>query len=406
MAPPSDGNICFSLFNDEETSLKIHVSVAGESDQRIFLEGSEQTFDAGATLYEFESADREYDYDIVWDYGNRKCHYTITHKKPPLVVAVSCDNPDFDIQNSLWNSIAALEPQLCIHLGDNIYGDRTFRHCVRQKCSHTEAVAKYVKAYKHTFGRWVGRLHCPHILLSDDHEVADKYTGEEGTKFSRYSDYVDAARVANGCFNPTTSNSLSATQAHFFEDLACISISRLANSEICGSWAIKQIEEHLEGRKVRDLILSFGVPPLPQPERASLVHDVIFGKWPMDSKIVAEFYRWCFSWLQAEEGRRLMVIGGDLHMGITTKVSLGEHSFKVHAVGPVSTQPTISEISQGIAFEKRTSLEEFGLETMCRAYRNYLVINTESMSAVHIWADQSRCSLWKSIVGLGRLLIT
>lgn len=336
--------------------------------------------------------------------------FNVSTKSPSMICAVSCDNPDLDISSSLWKKIANISPDMCVHLGDNIYGDRVFRRCKSGKIPMVKCSEEYRKIYCKTWSPW-GRLlrNTSHICIPDDHEVCDGYIGKAISSNKKDRDITDRGALVCSEFQMNMNKREEDDYAYMVpidHDAVAIVISRVSfGGKTVDEAVIDRIEEFIMpyDKQIQRLLLFFSFPPLPIAH--SRLHTCIFGKWPGGEDEILRFYGWCFSWLRSSANRKIMVVGGDIHMGVDCKIRHPRDNleFHVYASGPITNQPTPAEYSQAKALMAMKTFGIYNVESKARCKRNFLIINPISMVAHHVYAKDYICPPLKLIKGVSKL---
>lgn len=337
--------------------------------------------------------------------------FSISTKPPSMICAVSCDNPDLDISSSLWNKVSVIKPDMCIHLGDNIYGDRVFRRTKMGKIPMMECSEEYRKAYYKTWGRWGKMLRdTSHICIPDDHEVCDGYIGDVTSGNKKDRDITERGALVCSEFQLQMSKAGEEDDYIYMvpidDDAVAVVISRVCfQGKTVDDTVIEKIEELIQpyGSQIQRLLLFFSFPPL--PIAYSAFHSCIFGGWPGEKDDILRFYNWCFSWMRSSENRKIMVVGGDIHMGVDCKIKHPKDNlqFHIYASGPISNQPTPAEYSQAKALMSMKTFGNYKIETKAKCRRNFLIINPISMSAHHIYTKEYICPPLKLVKGVCKL---
>lgn len=280
------------------------------------------------------------------------CHIDTTGYKQLLFV--SCDMLEAEASSSLWKKIQKEvdNPTVILHLGDQIYGDECYRSSVGYLSGisgeiyplhRNMVIEKYCKRYTDTWSRYssVTSL-CSNLYLWDDHEIVNDYDHTTATETEKlvaecaaqvYHDFQHCALVdKDQDFSWTT----------MVDDICIIAVERTVQPV-----SVAMVLDRLEECGTDKVCLCFSSGPIPKPSgvfgsiysRLSGEPAVTEGKfWDMDE--LTNLYEGCCSWMEAKEGRKLAIVGGDLHFGTYGVVSNGNVKFPVVVSSPISNQPT------------------------------------------------------------------
>ena len=276
---------------------------------------------------------------------------------PKKLVFVSCDLPQADTQHSLWNNISAESPDLCCHIGDNIYGDSTY---------HSRAL-DYNSLYQDTWGRWEPLLlDTSHLMIPDDHDITDGYTyGHTGAAVERglqaYVDYQEA--LVNN--NDSGSGFIVKRIRH---DTVLVMISRtfIPMSPLD---KLKQLRKSLTG----NVIIAFSSAPILIPDNfRGTIYKTVFGDEGWDNIALRELYDFCFELMEENSNTRIVLIGGDVHFGVQGTINKGFMSIPIFITSPISNQPTIVEKICAKSLNGTIHFHDYILNLESHARRNYL----------------------------------
>ena len=102
-----------------------------------------------------------------------------------------------------------------------------------------------------------------------------------------------------------------------------------------------------------------------------------------------ELYTMVFDWLNENNQRKALLVGGDLHLGCLGSISNGDRSFYLASASPISNQPTLDHFSLSRQLRLSRQLNEIMIyhPIESRARRCYLQVTTD-LEPTMIWADK------------------
>lgn len=329
------------------------------------------------------------------------------HTNPIKKIAiVSCDFPQMDVEDTLWNNVFEYSPDICIHIGDNIYGDETFVKCQKLKKSSL-IEEKYRKKYFKTWSRWSAKLNTSsHIFTWDDHDVSDGfYIG----KFEPNTRDDKIAKIAVGleqAYNPTQkmiswnrecyANNGILSESEFgvvWKQIDNRTMLVLSPRMYCKNEPFrKELFDPLHSvlENFDRLLLCFTAAPVPRASGIPLkVYEDTFGlDGLMTNDRVIELYDWIFEWLEAKKGRQILLFGGDIHIGIKVSVQNEKGtSFDTYVSSPVSNAPTIMEQIYAHGLNDIKSVGNYKVNIEASARRNYVEVDMDNFKAKHVWSS-------------------
>jgi hypothetical protein len=126
------------------------------------------------------------------------------------------------------------------------------------------------------------------------------------------------------------------------------SFSLLAVERNTGPVSVVDILTTINNLKTNKLILCFSSAPIPSPQGSygdlykKLTNDkgtVETSKFWPQSELVA-LYSGLFAWMNKDDTRQIIVVGGDLHFGVHGEFKLGDKTIPIIIASPITNQPT------------------------------------------------------------------
>ena len=297
----------------------------------------------------------------VWFYNNIPISEHKLRSSYNKMIFLSCDFPEADTVHSLWNKIGNDEKNgICFHIGDNIYGDHPYH----------DLDHNYNEQYVKTWSRWAEPMSdFSHMMVADDHEIADGYdytkslTGGVVAGLTAYKNYQASLLLqiqdVPGFFIKKVDH-----------ETTVYGISRtLMGMTILDK--INQIKSHFTDTVI--LALSSAPVPLP-PGAMSAVYKKIFGSTGWELTDLKQLYDICFSLLESGQVKRFILIGGDLHIGITGAVTKDFHTINVYVSSGVTAYPSPIEHLLAKTMNGSFLFEGYNVLLDSRAKRNYLTM--------------------------------
>lgn len=171
-------------------------------------------------------------YTVQWhDVIDHKLVYahqfkTLTSDGPKTIVTLSCDLPEMNQGLSLWERIPEIDPDLVLHLGDNVYMDGTYRQAqiILQLGLNEDAKDLVRQKYRSVWGRrealnvW---SNYNNLCIWDDHEISNEYprTIRDSDKSvyklvtDTYASYQEGLRLDESVINASIDEQSSPSQA-------------------------------------------------------------------------------------------------------------------------------------------------------------------------------------------------
>lgn len=280
----------------------------------------------------------------------------ILTNSPRSIAFVSCDLPEGDTSQSLWNLLPYDTPNIVCHLGDNIYGDVEYKNA-----PHNYA-ARYHKTWKH----WDQKLaNSSHLMIADDHEITDDWDAatSSGSQASQiglqaYNDYQESLKAKTGETGLVIKQLESAT---------LILISRIFFD--IGP-KLRQLKEKMVG----DVIIGMSSAPVHFTQSvSSSIYNLVFGSHGWNREQLIDLYDFMFELM--DEGRKVVLVGGDIHIGVDARVYHPDgRSFPIYVTGPITNHPTVVESIAAAGLDGTTTVGQYTLNMKAEARRNYLVL--------------------------------
>lgn len=328
---------------------------------RIFVDVAPNTYtlDKPVTLYTWKLHR-----DIVnYNWHNLTENIVSEHKLKSSydrLIFLSCDMPAADTQHSLWNTIGSIEHEgICFHLGDNIYGDAAY---------NTQNIT-YDDIYVKTWSRWAHIMNnFSHIMIADDHEICDGYDYNVPLNskinsgllaYHQYQSSLQQNQNISGFFIKTVD-----------KDTTVYGLSRTVIG-ITPLEMIKSLKYSFSG----NIILAISSAPIPLALKFQTLYGMIFGSFGWESNELLELYDICFSLLRSGQVRSIILIGGDLHFGISGIISDGKYQVHVYVASAISAHPTHIEHLLANEMNGTFPFGNYVIELQSKAYRNYLSIS-------------------------------
>jgi len=265
---------------------------------------------------------------------------------------VSNDNINVDSQISLWNTIQdnimqGSKRSSLIHIGNQIYGDDVYKHCLRNKCSIQETCNLYLNKYSETFKeRHEIYSNINNIMSWNDREITKNFV------YDLISDDSDEKNVAKGAYE---SYKMIQENLHVnvlfvkercwikkYEENSVMIFIENISSDLTINEIIAIIEVAFVKYNPQNVIIMFSKVPLPPPE--SKLYNFFYSnrKYFIKSDII-ELYKYLLDWLSYDKKRSLFVIGGDINYGFLGTVLREDIQFHIASPGPITNQPTIKD---------------------------------------------------------------
>ena len=388
---------------DFETSIEVF------GYHKYIIDGLQDNTEYIIKWYDHETNDLLYKYQIRTKQIN-------PNYNDKIIAFVSCDNPTVDVKKSLWDEVSFLNPDICIHMGDNIYGDSIFNKSMRKKNKdYSKTIdycrTAYLKKYMKTWNRWSYKLrNTSHWMIPDDHEVTDGYY------YNKYEDDDDKKKrdisIQATHVMENLQMSLNKTNQPFIIDdigkdiLLCMYSRFYFNNNNMSDHIINLIEKAIEDHPCKHLVLVMAKPPVPTNDHWGIrVNNFIYGESKNEDEYIRLFYDKMFNWLHGDDERTLTVISGDVHLFMDMQISDDQgKSFHIYAASPISNQPTIGEKCTRKAYNREFNFYDYNIKGDCYARRNFVYLDTNTMKVTSVFSTYDRPTYFKmAYTGLSML---
>lgn len=337
-------------------------------------------------------------------------HSVYITDNPQRFIFVSCDLLEADVSpmHSMWNhmtrELVVQKPTALIHLGDQAYMDAVFNEGLRMVRANGRndliekaVVNMFKKRYQDT---WI-----PHhqilagmsnYFLWDDHEIKNNMMLTDKLSVNKsfvrncavlaYNDYQCSATL-NDHFISLSKYSWYKE----FDNLAMVAIERTSRFI-----QVNEIISFIKEIKIDRLLLCFSAPVIPGPHDfygccyRGLTNDkgtYATSKFFPLSELL-KLYRAILNWKAKSSKRDVILLGGDLHLGLHGIVEQNGISFPVVVASPITNEPTFErwlaskglrgtqELSDGSnSFDNGYAITFRTIST--KANRCYCVVNTD-----------------------------
>lgn len=344
--------------------------------------------DAGNYIFEWVLEDYSSDFKVPENNLRRVVSFKPTFDR---LIFMSCDHVEADVEQeeSMWNIMRrdiSGENVALIHIGDQVYMDRVWRKFLSKKKSPTEeerldmmknVVARYMKT-------WEGHAdilgsYC-NMMILDDHEIINNFVPgnrlrevsgkpifpdeisiaswdeafEDSTYWEFPTNIPDPTRkevmemIAMECYmniqqalHVNMPKTLSWCKSFEYMDVALICVERIYHKE-----NIDNIIDTMNSCGKGGVVLCFAGFPFTKPDGilGNLYERMFSGDKFWDRDFTTTLYARLLDWLEENKTRRLIVIGGDAHMGYLGNVSRGYSNFYIACASPITNQPTFDRV--------------------------------------------------------------
>lgn len=330
-------------------NVKRHYTV----DKEVYIEG--------VTCVTLEMpTDEDGDYNIRF-IRDKIVRHTLNVKYNPVpkrIIFCSGDRIEDEPHTPLWKEMASSNPDICVHISNNIYGDAAFASAMnfarRFKDDKDQtvnlAIQKYSTQYQRTFNRWSETLGgiCnlfglgEHEIYNDSDSLWDTYDMAERTvsEAALYSyDIYQGTSMRN---MKTYKNGRSWVQTWTYENaLVCLAFfdNPLGIEEICRLSVFNDIPP-----ETSYLIACTAVPPVPS--------DI-----PME--FTSQFLDLLWKWRNDKVGRRVVIVSGSTHYSIKGRICRSDGAIiQLLIASPITTQPSVKGKHKGSNLHKKHLLSE------------------------------------------------
>jgi hypothetical protein len=318
----------------------------------------------------------------------------VNDHRDPLgnVYFMSCDFPEGDGRHSLWNRVdwesnedvqSGPGRTLFLHMGDNSYNDEAYNRARRGADARNAYRQRYRRTWFCTRARREVYSKGSHLMFCDDHEVKNNLTYDDVPENERYiyddamvvyTEYQENLQIYN-------SPSINRGWKRSFGDDAIITFER-SNGIPNTADVIFSIRSFLDSYPSKGLIVSTGWAPIPSPSgnHSANIYRALFGTGKfLDNEDLILLYSYLLSVVR--DGTAVLLIGGDIHFGVSGIVSNGTNSFIAAAASAITNHPTMDRKLASSGYQGAISLNDVIQFTpvISRGSRCYakLVINHE-----------------------------
>lgn len=310
-------------------------------------------------------------YEIKWFTEQKEIfqHGIIVTNEPNKIVFVSCDllEADTPFDDSMWTRMQSeINPdqRIClVHVGDQAYMDKVFRDSVKYANEHgynddtaQHIIQSFGARYCDTWGPHHNILAgVSNYNLWDDHEIKNNMmlndtTLTDAEKYVRdlavhaYTLYQESQHLQKDEFISRYSWS---KRMGIENEILVMAIERTSRI-ISSAEVISHINTLTADIRTDRLILCFASAPIPPPRgRYGTIYRKFVGDkgtvetskfWPSDE--LSHLYRGLFAWMDIDNQREILVVGGDLHFGTYGIARRNGREIPVVIASPVTNQPT------------------------------------------------------------------
>lgn len=262
----------------------------------------------------------------------------------------SADMPEGDPLKPLWEEIVHFNPDLIVHVGDNVYMDKAFTKALKTASKGVNlkdhAYALFKKRYLKTFSRWIEHIgQFSNVFGMGDHDIArvrerwDKLNTEESIAASVALNLYDSYQ-GDSIYDPIfNGEERSWAKAWVVERrvVSMIFLSRPFGSNAMTSSTSAMMSEMHPDTSL--LIIVTAIPP-------HNIDNIVYGSPTTDESIVS-FLDTVWEWLALDDGRRALIVSGNSHYGMSARIARGNNDtssrLQVAVASPISAQPLASD---------------------------------------------------------------
>lgn len=286
-------------------------------------------------------------FNITWyiGYSISYKHIINTHDVNKIIF-VSCDFLEADVKVSTWDLIPQANNNLIVHLGDQIYADKQYniakkiqKNYLKNHEDDTNIQHQYYDLYASRYCETFNKRQ--HILsnncnffLWDDHEITNDATVKTNDNICNmavqcYKDYQHFEVTEQHIINEFC-------WYKYINDILILAIER--TSEIISVEQIIDALEYLLNKQVGKIILCFSCAIVPPPHGISgAIYCGIMGTGKFyDTNNLITLLDWLF-----QCGKEVILVGGDLHLGVKGVYQKDNKQIQVLIGSPVSNHPSI-----------------------------------------------------------------
>lgn len=143
-------------------------------------------------------------------------------------------------------------------------------------------------------------------------------------------------------------------------------------------------------RKIRKLILVFNTAPIPRLKGINLrAYESLRNTDTLwQNNDVYTLYDKIFQHIRARDNElKVVLVGGDINIGVEMKVSKEDMSFDVFVSSPVSNQPLPIETLYAKGLNSLNSLKDIQITARAKAMRNYLSLDVPTMKGTLVYSS-------------------
>lgn len=391
-------------------------------------------------------------FTIHWKVNNiiSYSHDVIISEYVNKLIVVSCDFLEADTKHSLWremNDDLDDKATAIIHLGDQMYADAEYKKAKKIQDEYEKqgqsdkqnTQSMLDNLYYDLYSNRLCDTFRPHhrilsktsnYFLWDDHEIRNDYCFDgrlvldiDDNNPQLSGDYV--ANAAMKCYRDYQM-SFEVNENHIinnfcwvkrlpgkppYENQIMLSIERTFE-RISIDRIICAISELDYNEPITSLILCFASAPLPPPHNiAGDIYTKLNGTgkfWDLNDTHL--LISWLFKWmtidtsmkntskmsdekrlsrpLEAKQYKRILILGGDLHLGVNGYYKKGHLQIPILISSPITNHPSFDRklISKGL--KGTTIIRDFSLiVTSSKARRCYGVVDLESFETTIVYSN-------------------
>ena len=313
---------------------------------------------------------------------------------PDKILVFSCDMPEADGEYSLWTSAyQSLQQGQCIlrlHLGDQIYADDVFHQCMRGLENGEDEANCYTRYLDHYRAVWsrdsLSRLMMvtPGLMTADDHEITNDlrlYHDMPAMQrcvathaWKAYLDYQLSNRIEFCRFY--SDESYIVTMGTTLILMIERTTRELNTAELAYSMSTLDLSD------VDTIVVGLPCAPVTRPSGT-------FSRFLSEERYLTEgdaiyLYNQCMHW--SEQGKRVILCGGDCHYATHRTIHRSLYSFDVLTASPITNQPTPARLWAQRLTSSRELTQDFSEniidKTKKRAYAEICLTQHASISLI------------------------
>jgi hypothetical protein len=293
-----------------------------------------------------------------------------------------------------------------IHLGDNLLKKTTLEYA-------TPIIKEeYAARYHYTWNRWSSLL-CgsSHLMIPDDHEIVYNY--KVGTTsdpvaeiaFDTIEEYQHALLIS--------SPEKPYRTTYWIGDTLIYMCTRIYTADAPINTSV-MLDLLKQAKNATTLIVCLSTAPLFHLSGwRGWVIDKFYSVesvWTDDKLIL--LYDTLFSWMQGDAKRKVILVGGDLHIGVVGKIRNNNQSIPLYVTSPISYHPTpilgdfyASSLKGCHQLISHTNRIDYTLDiSETYSIRNYLLMNLDD-DQVHleVSTETSTKNFWEMLQNIFNL---